>query len=164
MKRFLHTIFSAAFNRFLRFNNQIAEWASRPRVRLIPFYFARTSGGIVPRIDRDELKTDTRRTYPCYTVENRFYTAIKHGPEFLVVQTRLLSGYFEVTTKGFEDPKADVIAIWYIPNYSPHPRKVCIFYVDDAFYAGDISYDSEQGSLYVRLLYKVKENVNIRPR
>lgn len=139
------------------------EWAAKPRVRLIPYHYSRRQLGISELSTHEyhkligiHTKNDSLLTYPKEYVSNEFYSITKYDPAFYLIKARCLRGFFLIQEDGIEQPNADVIAAWIITkSTSSYPNQCCVFFVDDAYYAGDIlHYDYH----HVRLLFKIKED------
>lgn len=159
----------------IRHSDALSEWANRPRVRLMPFYYDKRAGDYdAIKNYRTHIKEQNLETFPRYKVEDTFYEVIKQEPIFCVVLQRYLAGYFKAQHEGIEDPKSDIVAMWEVKEKGSHIQKVYIFYVDDTYYAGDVVHDNrpqwvlpstikyreKDHTFYIRLLYKVKESVN----
>ncbi len=113
----------------------------RPRVRLLPFYFAKFPNNPGIKNYLTHAKAANLQNFQWYKFEEEFYDIIKQEPEFIRIKTRLLAGYFHCQYEGIEEPNADIAAMWELKKKGLHINRCYVFFVDDTYYAGDIVHD-----------------------
>jgi hypothetical protein len=104
-------------------------------------------------------------------VEAEFYDFISLEPQAVHIISRYFIGYFRAEIDGIEIPNADTLLMWHIASHNSHLSGLVhgyIFFVDDQYYVGDVTYDkrpewakkngsSAGESFHIRLLFKVIE-------